>query len=79
MIRLESVTESADTHARVCDVTINNHKFETPQFMPVGTKATVKTLDSTDLDDLGFPYYSCKYLSFVFTTQVQKEFMRPVA
>ena len=55
MIRLESVTESADTHARVCDVTINNHKFETPQFMPVGTKATVKTLDSTDLDDLGFP------------------------
>ena len=55
MIRLESVTESTDTHARVCDVTINNHKFETPQFMPVGTKATVKTLDSTDLDDLGFP------------------------
>ncbi len=55
MIRLKPISKCEDTYARICDVSINNHRFETPQFMPVGTKATVKTLDSTDLDELGFP------------------------
>ena len=70
--------ESADTHARVCDVTINNHKFETPQFMPVGTKATGKTLDSTDLDDLGFPIILANTYH-LYLRPGSKEFMGPVA
>lgn len=55
MIQLESITECTNTYARVCNAIINNYEFQTPQFMPVGTKATVKTLDSSDLDELNFP------------------------
>lgn len=55
MIHLNPVSTCNRSHARTCEVQINGCKFETPQFMPVGTKATVKTLDSQDLDDLGFP------------------------
>lgn len=55
MIQLKPVSKCSNTYARVCEVSINNCTFESPQFMPVGTKATVKTLDSNDLNDLGFP------------------------
>ena len=43
------------TLARVTEFTLRGVKIETPQFMPVGTRGAVKTLDSADLHELGFP------------------------
>ena len=37
-----------DTKARYGTLETNYGKFETPMFMPVGTQATVKTLDQRD-------------------------------
>ena len=49
--------------------------------MPVGTKATVKTLDSADLDDIGFPIVLANTITYIYDrvlnefTMVIKEFM----
>lgn len=40
------------THARTGLIKTAHGNIETPTFMPVGTQATVKTLDSTDLTNL---------------------------
>ena len=49
--------EAKDTHsaARALSFDLNGLEVKTPLFMPVGTLATVKTLDSKDLEDIGFP------------------------
>ena len=41
------------THARAGVIRTAHGDIETPVFMPVGTQATVKTLDSQDLENLG--------------------------
>src|SRR6185436_2490140 len=41
------------TRARLGRLTLPHGVVETPQFMPVGTNATVKSLDPDDLDDAG--------------------------
>jgi len=41
------------THARAGVITTSHGEIKTPVFMPVGTQATVKTLDSQDLENLG--------------------------
>jgi len=41
------------THARAGVITTPHGEIKTPVFMPVGTQATVKTLDSADLENLG--------------------------
>ena len=41
------------THARAGVITTPHGEIKTPVFMPVGTQATVKTLDSQDLENLG--------------------------
>lgn len=38
--------------ARIGTIKTDHGEIETPIFMPVGTKATVKTLDTRDLDDI---------------------------
>jgi queuine tRNA-ribosyltransferase len=43
-----------DGAARRGTVTTARGTFETPCFMPVGTRATVKALSTADLEDLGF-------------------------
>lgn len=44
---------ATDGQARAGVVTTARGSFETPCFMPVGTRATVRTLSSSDLEDLG--------------------------
>jgi queuine tRNA-ribosyltransferase len=41
------------TRARLGRLTVPHGVVETPQFMPVGTNATVKALDPDDLDEVG--------------------------
>ena len=41
------------TRARLGRLTLGHGVVETPQFMPVGTNATVKALDPDDLVDVG--------------------------
>ena len=42
-----------DTKARYGMLETNYGKFETPMFMPVGTQATVKTLDPEEIKEIG--------------------------
>jgi queuine tRNA-ribosyltransferase len=44
---------AVDGPARAGVVTTARGRFETPCFMPVGTRGAVKLLDSSDLDALG--------------------------
>jgi queuine tRNA-ribosyltransferase len=45
--------EATDGRARTGTVTTRRGTFATPCFMPVGTRAAVRTLSSADLEDLG--------------------------
>jgi queuine tRNA-ribosyltransferase len=45
--------EAVDGRARTGTVTTARGSFRVPCFMPVGTRATVRTLSSADLEDLG--------------------------
>ena len=45
--------EATDGAARTATVTTARGSFSTPCFMPVGTRAAVRTLSSTDLEDVG--------------------------
>lgn len=42
-----------DGSARVTVITTNRGQIETPVFMPVGTRGTIKTIDTTDIENLG--------------------------
>ncbi|MCB1138302.1 MAG: tRNA guanosine(34) transglycosylase Tgt [Leptospiraceae bacterium] len=41
-------------HARTGTLQLGSVSVETPMFMPVGTQAAVKTLDSSDLEEMGY-------------------------
>lgn len=47
------IKKDKNTGARAGLLATPHGKIETPAFMPVGTKATVKTLDTRDLQELG--------------------------
>lgn len=47
------VTKDKSSKARQAEFTTPHGKFQTPAFMPVGTKATVKTLTPDNLKDAG--------------------------
>ena len=54
--RFEVVAHAAgggETRARLGRLHLPHGVVETPQFMPVGTNATVKALDPDDLDEIG--------------------------
>lgn len=51
-IRYELIHEDKETGARLGILHTPHGSFETPIFMPVGTKATVKTLDVDEIDDV---------------------------
>lgn len=51
----ELIHEDKITGARAGIMHTDHGDIETPCFMPVGTQATVKTLDQTDLEKLGAP------------------------
>lgn len=44
---------ATDGKARVCSIKTAHSEFLTPIFMPVGTKASIKGLDSVDINNLG--------------------------
>lgn len=50
---LEIIAESKHTNARVCRIKTKHGSFETPCFIPVATKGTVKMLTKNELEDLG--------------------------
>ena len=50
---VEMEVDANDGAARVGRVRTPRGTFETPVFMPVGTRATVRALSSLDLDELG--------------------------
>jgi queuine tRNA-ribosyltransferase len=52
-MKFELLQISADHRARLGKLTTPHGSIDTPVFMPVGTNATVKTLDSGDLENLG--------------------------
>ncbi|MDD2414115.1 MAG: tRNA guanosine(34) transglycosylase Tgt [Eubacteriaceae bacterium] len=53
MFRYEIIKEEKDTGARLGRITTDHGVIETPIFMPVGTQATVKSMDTHDLKSLG--------------------------
>ncbi len=53
-INFKVIKKSTRSRARLTEFDTAHGKIETPVFMPVGTQATVKTLDSTDLEQIGF-------------------------
>lgn len=52
-IRFEVLKESSDCEARLGKLYTTHGEIETPVFMPVGTQATVKTMSSHELEDIG--------------------------
>jgi queuine tRNA-ribosyltransferase len=52
-VSLRIEVEATDGPARSGTVTTARGQFHTPCFMPVGTRASVRTLSAADLDDLG--------------------------
>src|SRR5438132_428322 len=50
---LQLTIGAADGTARAGTVTTPRGTFRTPCFMPVGTRGSVRTLSSADLEDLG--------------------------
>ncbi len=53
-LRFQEIAKDSKTHARAGILKIRDLKIPTPVFMPVGTRATVKTLDSQDVQNLGY-------------------------
>ncbi len=49
----ETTATDTATHARTGRITTDHGTIETPVFMPVGTQASVKTLDQADMRQLG--------------------------
>jgi queuine tRNA-ribosyltransferase len=54
-VKLTIDVEARDGRARTGRITTPRGALPTPLFMPVGTRAAVKTLDSADLEALGIP------------------------
>src|SRR5437762_2380367 len=53
MAFFELLKKDSKTQARLGRITTDHDVIETPIFMPVGTQATVKTLDSADVEKTG--------------------------
>lgn len=52
MFQFKKIKEEKNTKARLGEITTDHGVIETPIFMPVGTKATVKTMKVDELKDL---------------------------
>jgi len=52
-IKYELIKESKETKARLGRIVTPHGEIETPVFMPVGTRATVKTMTPEEVKDLG--------------------------
>ncbi len=52
-VKYKLIHKDSETNARYGTIETNYGKYETPMFMPVGTQATVKTLDYRDIKSVG--------------------------
>ena len=52
-VKYELIHQDKNTKARYGTIETNYGKYETPIFMPVGTQATVKTLDYKEIKEIG--------------------------
>ena len=52
-VKYELLHKEKNTKARYGTLETNYGKYETPMFMPVGTRATVKTLDYREIKEIG--------------------------
>ena len=52
-VKYELIHKDKNTNARYGTLETNYGKYETPMFMPVGTQATVKTLDYREIKEIG--------------------------
>ena len=52
-VKYELLHKDKNTKARYGMLETNYGKYETPMFMPVGTQATVKTLDYREIKEIG--------------------------
>ena len=53
MFRYELIKKDKYTGARLGRIITDHGEIETPIFMPVGTQATVKSMDNRELEDIG--------------------------
>ena len=53
MFKYELLAHSSECKARVGRITTDHGTIETPIFMPVGTRATVKTMTPEEVKELG--------------------------
>jgi len=53
-IKFKIIKKRSETKARITNFETAHSIIETPVFMPVGTQATVKTLTSDEIDEMGF-------------------------
>ncbi len=67
-VTYEHIKTCKQSGARLGIVHTPHGSFETPMFMPVGTKATVKTMSPEELRNIEAKNYIRKHISFVVTT-----------
>lgn len=67
-VTYEHIKTCKQSGARLGIVHTPHGSFETPMFMPVGTKATVKTMSPEELRQIEAENNIRKYISFVVTT-----------
>ena len=79
-IKYTLLHQDKDTKARYGTLETNYGKFETPMFMPVGTQATVKTLDPEEIKEIGLKlgakentFYGLSSLGDLLTTCLSNE------
>ncbi|HZW48807.1 MAG TPA: tRNA guanosine(34) transglycosylase Tgt [Bacillota bacterium] len=53
MFKYELIKQSTESAARLGKITTSHGTFDTPVFMPVGTQASVKSLSSEELNQMG--------------------------
>ena len=53
-LEFQELDRDPQSLARTGEMKLAGIKVQTPMFMPVGTQAAVKTLDSYDLEDMGY-------------------------
>ena len=70
MFKFELYKKAKDSKARLGKIITDHGEIETPIFMPVGTRATVKTMASEELKKNWRTNYFIKHLSFIFKTRV---------
>ncbi len=53
MFKFELLKTAKDSKARLGKITTSHGEIETPIFMPVGTRATVKAMTADELKEIG--------------------------